>query len=254
MSHPITVTRSGSIATVTLTRPGKKNAINLEMTRALRDATQILEHDADLGLIVLTAQGSAFSVGGDIDEFVDVGSRISEHLHSMTDSLHAAVLSLRRAHAPVLAIVNGVAAGGGLGLMLTADVVIATRSARFTSAYTKIGMTPDSGVTYFLPRRIGVGRAFEMIATNRIVSADEAQAIGLIDRVVDDDRFVDDARQLASQLASTPSHAIGIVKHLMSESELAELETRLAREAARIAAIAAKPETQDKLLEFKKRK
>jgi 2-(1,2-epoxy-1,2-dihydrophenyl)acetyl-CoA isomerase len=253
MTPPIIVTRTGSIATLTLARADKKNAINLAMTRALRDAARSIELDTDLKLIVLAAEGSTFSVGGDIDEFVEVRSRITEHLNSMTDSLHAAVLSLRRAQAPVLAMVHGVAAGGGLGIMLAADFVIAARSSRFTSAYTKLGLTPDGGVTYALPRRIGTGRAFAMLATNRFVSADEALAIGLVDQVADDDRFVEEARQLAAQLASTPSQALGVVKQLMHENGLAELETHLAREAARIAAIASKPETQAKLLEFKKR-
>jgi 2-(1,2-epoxy-1,2-dihydrophenyl)acetyl-CoA isomerase len=253
MNPPIIVTRTGSIATLTLARPDKRNAINLAMTRALCDAAQSLELDTDLRLIVLAAQGGAFSVGGDIDEFVEVRSRITEHLNSMTDSLHAAVLSLRRAQAPVLAMVHGVAAGGGLGIMLAADLVIAARSTRFTSAYTKLGLTPDSGVTYSLPRRIGSGRAFAMIATNRVLSADEALAIGLVDQVADDDRFAEEAKQLATQLASTPSQALGAVKQLMHESELAELETHLAREAARIASIASKPETQAKLVAFKKR-
>jgi 2-(1,2-epoxy-1,2-dihydrophenyl)acetyl-CoA isomerase len=253
MSHPINVSRSGAVATLTLTRPSKGNAINLAMTCALRDAAQVLEHDTDLRLIVLAAEGRAFSVGGDIDEFVDVGSQIGAHLDSMTDSLHAAVLSLRRAQAPVLAIVNGVAAGGGLGLMLSADMVIAARSARFTAAYTKVGLTPDSGVTYFLPRRIGSGRAFELIATNRVVSTDEARAIGLVDHVADDSQLMDDAGALAAQLAAVPSRALGVVKQLMHETELAELETHLAREAAQIAAIASRPETQAKLVEFRKR-
>jgi 2-(1,2-epoxy-1,2-dihydrophenyl)acetyl-CoA isomerase len=162
-------------------------------------------------------------------------------------------LSLRRAHAPVLAMVNGVTAGGGLGLMLAADVVVATRSARFTTAYTKVGLTPDSGVTYFLPRRVGVGRAFDLISTNRVLSADAAHAIGLVDHVVDDDRFTNEARRIADQFAATPSQALGAVKQLMHAHDLVELETHLAREAAAMVAIAARPETQATLAAFKKR-
>lgn len=115
MSQPIHVTRAGTIATITLARPAQHNAIDLAMTRALRDAAQALELETDIRLIVLAAEGKAFSVGGDIDELVEMGTRIPSHLNDMTDALHAAVLSLRRAQAPVLAMVSGAAAGGGLG-------------------------------------------------------------------------------------------------------------------------------------------
>lgn len=254
MSRPIRVTRAGSIATITLARPTHHNAIDLALTRALRDAAQAIEIEADIRLIVLAAEGTAFCVGGDIDEFAAMGTRLVAHLDEMTDALHAAVVSLRRAPAPVLAMVNGAVAGGGLGIMLAADTVIAARSARFTSAYTKVGLTPDGGVSYFLPRRVGTGRAFDLIATNRLLSADEAHAIGLVDRVVDDERFADEAQLLATQLASTPSHALATVKQLLHSDDLAQLEAHLAREAVGIAANAAKPETQAKLAAFKKRR
>jgi 2-(1,2-epoxy-1,2-dihydrophenyl)acetyl-CoA isomerase len=254
MSHPVIVTRAGGVATLTLARPSRLNAIDLAMTRALAEAAHVLERESELRLIVLAAQGSAFSVGGDIDEFIERGARLPAHLDAMTDALHAAVLSLRRAQAPILALVNGVTAGGGLGLMLAADVVVATRSARITSSYTKVGLTPDGGVTYFLPRRIGAGRAFDVISSNRVLSADEAHAIGLVEYVVDDDRFVDEGRRIASELASTTSQALGVVKQLMHAHHLVELETHLAREAAAMVAIASRPETQAALAAFKNRR
>lgn len=246
----IEVTRNGAIATITLARPDKHNAIDLATTRALRDAAKDLELDAEVRVIVLAAQGTSFSVGGDIADFYAHRERIAAHLDAMTDALHAAVLSLRRAPAPVIASVNGVAAGGGLGLVLAADLVIAKQSARFVSAYTRIGLTPDTGVSYFLPKRVGAGRAYELMVTNRTLSADEAHAINLIERVVPDDMLAGETAALARQIAELPSRGPSAVKQLQYAHELEALEAHLAREATTISRIAQQPETQAKLAAF----
>ena len=245
--------RAGKIATITLARPDKHNAIDLAVTRALRDAAKDLELDPDVRVIVIAAQGKSFSVGGDIEDFVAHRARIKAHIDAMTDALHAAVLSLRRAAAPVITSINGVAAGGGLGLALTGDLLIAKRSAKFTSAYTKIGLTPDTGVSYFLGKRLGAGRAFDLMATNRILDAEAALAMGLIDRVVDDDKLGEETRKLAELIADAPSGSVGQVKQLLFAHDLHELEAHLAREAISIAAIASSPETEAKLDAFLKR-
>jgi len=246
----IDLTRHGPIATLTLARPAKHNAIDLATTRALRDAAKDLELDPDVRVIVIAAQGPSFSVGGDLEDFIAHRARIAQHLDAMTDALHAAVVSLRRAAAPVIASVNGAAAGGGLGLMLAADLVIAGRSARFVSAYTKVGLTPDSGVSFFLPRKVGAGRAFDLMATNRALTADEALQIGLVERVVPDDELASQTHALATALADSPSSAVGKLKLLLAH-ELPLLEAHLAREAASIATIAAQPATQARLEAFK---
>ncbi|MFT3696731.1 MAG: enoyl-CoA hydratase/isomerase family protein [Kofleriaceae bacterium] len=249
----IDVTRSGPIATITLARPDKHNAIDLATTRALRDAAKDLELDRDVRVIVLAAQGKSFSVGGDIEDFYAHRDRIAAHLDAMTDALHAAVLSLRRAPAPVIASVNGVAAGGGFGLVLAADLVIARASAKFVSAYTRIGLTPDTGVSYFLPKKVGSGRAYELMVTNRTLTAHEALAMNLIDYVVDDDLLTGETRQLAEKLAAMPSRGPSAVKQLQYAHELEALEAHLAREASCISRIAQHPDTLAKLAEFLKR-
>ncbi|HEY0252937.1 MAG TPA: enoyl-CoA hydratase/isomerase family protein [Kofleriaceae bacterium] len=248
----IDLARTNNIATITLARPEKHNAIDLATTHAMRKIAHELEHDQDTRVIVLAAQGASFSVGGDIAEFYAQRATIASHLGAMTDALHAAVLSLRRAPAPVIASINGVAAGGGLGLALLGDLVIAKRSAKFVSAYTRIGLSPDTGVSYHLPRKVGPGRAFDLMVTNRTLTADEAFALDLIERVVADDDLAPETQKLAQQLADMPSRGPSAVKQLQTAHELAGLEAHLAREATQIARIATDPETLAKLERFLK--
>jgi 2-(1,2-epoxy-1,2-dihydrophenyl)acetyl-CoA isomerase len=159
---------------------------------------------------------------------------VGAYLSELTTNLHAGMALLARLDAPVIAAVNGTAAGAGLGLVLAADLAIAARSAKFAPAYTGVGLTPDAGCTFLLPRAVGYKRAMELMLTNRILDAEQALNWGLINQVVDDERLAETAAALAARLAAGPVGAFGAVKRLLAEAEPG-FESQLARESRSIA-------------------
>ncbi len=244
------VTREGNIVRFTINRPERKNALDYAVIAAFRDAAAAVEKDDTVRCVVFTGAGDAFSVGGDIGEFVAHKHRLTDFLVEMMKMMHAAVLSLRRAAAPVIVGVNGVAAGGGLGLVAGADMAIAKRSAKLVSAFTRSGLTPDSGTTYYLPQLVGRQRAFDLMTTNRALTADEALAMGLVARVVDDADFDRTLNDVAKAVASLPSGAGLGVKKLVSREALRELEAHLDAEATSMASMGSQPETLAKIDAF----
>jgi 2-(1,2-epoxy-1,2-dihydrophenyl)acetyl-CoA isomerase len=222
-------------ACITLDRPAAHNAIDLATCEELMAAAIRCDEDAAIRAVVLTGAGSAFSVGGDIQSFVAAGDRLAELTKRMTVGLHAAVSRFARMDAPLIAAVNGVAAGGGLGLVCCADLAIAAESARFASAYTKSGLSPDTSTTFFLPRLIGWRRAQELILTNRTLGAAEACEWGIVTRVVPDAELGRIVRELASQLADGATRAYGASKRLLLASASETLETQMEHEAREIA-------------------
>lgn len=246
----LTITQSGGIARLTLARPARKNAIDGTMCGELAAATAALEADASVKVVVLSGQGDAFSVGGDIADFVANKHRLHQHILDMTAAFHAALLSLHRMDAPLVVAVNGVAAGGGFSLALHADLAIARRSARFVSAYTRSGLTPDGGGTWLLPRLVGRQRAFDLMATNPTLTAVEAQALGLVSRVVDDDAFEAAVLDVATKLAALPTGAAGKLKRLLDDSLQRTLAEQLEAESRALAKNASAPETVARLEAF----
>ena len=166
--------RTDHVGTITLNRPDAFNAFNAEMGRELYRAVLELDEAPDVRCIVLAGAGKAFCGGGDVKEFVDALPRIGVHVKELTTYLHGAVSRLARSGKPVVSAVNGVVAGGGLGVALAGDVVVAAESARFTMAYSRIAASPDGGSSYLLPRLVGLRRAMELYFTNRVLSAREA--------------------------------------------------------------------------------
>ena len=182
-------------------------------------------------------------MGGDLREFVRERAQIQSHIREMTIDFHAAIAILNRLPVPLVAAVNGLAAGGGVSLVCMTDLAIASRSSKFNFAYTRSGLTPDGGATYFLPRLVGPQRAFDILATNPTLSAETAQRMGLIARVVDDALFDTEVEQLVTQLAAMPSDAVGRLKGLLRQSLRNSLAEQLELEGSAIAALAATPET-----------
>ena len=254
MYETIELTRQAGIARLTLSRPAERNAINGKMCVELAHAAAELQQDHSLKLIVLTGRGEAFSVGGDFVGFLQHRDRLRELILEMTAHLHAAVLSLRRAPAPVLVAVNGVAAGGGFSLVLGADLAIATRSARLVSAYTRSGLTPDGGGTWLLERLVGPQRAFDLMATNPVLSADEALGLGLVSRVVDDAAFAAAVEALATQLAELPANAGVGLKRLFSRLSEQTLEEQMHAESLSLAAAVTSPEALARIEAFVSKK
>jgi 2-(1,2-epoxy-1,2-dihydrophenyl)acetyl-CoA isomerase len=231
----LTLERKDNVATITLNRPDAFNALNLALGRDLFHASIEVDEDPEVRCVVVTGTGKAFCAGGDVKDFVDNLPRVGALVKELTTYLHGAVSRFCRTDKPVVMAVNGVAAGGGLSLALSGDLVVATESARFTMAYSKIAATPDGSSSYFLPRLIGLRRTMELYFTNRVLTAREAFDWGLVTRVVPDAEFKAAVTTLAREMAQGPSRAYGGAKRLFHESTWTSLETQMELEAQAIA-------------------
>jgi 2-(1,2-epoxy-1,2-dihydrophenyl)acetyl-CoA isomerase len=224
------------VATVTLNRPAQFNALNLQMARELHEVAIACGEDSSIRAVVLTGAGKAFFAGGDLGSFAEAGDGRGALIRHMTSHFHAAISRFNSIDAPVIAAVNGVAAGAGFSMMLACDLVVATRSAKFTMAYTKAGLSPDGGSSYFLPRIVGLRRAQELVLTNRTLTAEQALDWGLITRVVDDVEFSDSVSALAKEIATGPTRSYGAAKRLIRKGLDESLETQMEIETGEIAA------------------
>ena len=244
---------TNGIARIVLANPANHNAVNRRTTLELADAARRCEAAHDLRAVLLTGEGSSFSVGGDLREFVAERDHIQTHVREMTLNFHAAILSLNRLPAPLVVAVNGTAAGGGFSLVCMADLAIARRSAKFNFAYTRSGLTPDGGATYFLPRLVGVQRAFDLLAMNPTLTAEAARDLGIVSRVVDDADFEREVEQVLTQLAAAPAGAVGRLKQMLRASLANSLEQQFELEGRAIAEQACDPATLAMLDAFFKR-
>ncbi|HEX3955120.1 MAG TPA: enoyl-CoA hydratase-related protein [Trebonia sp.] len=239
--------RAGRLMTITLDRPGQANALDMSTACQLRDAVRMI--DDGVGCILLRAEGPNFCVGGDIRAFAAVPEP-GKFLGELACVVHDAILGLAAAPAPLVAAVNGWAAGAGMALAACADITLAAESARFRSAYSAIGLSPDCGLTWTLPRMIGRARAADLMLTNRPVGAAEAASIGLVARVVPDNGLLAQAQELALELASGPTTAYGRIRELLDMSGTSTLAGQLDAEAASIAACADHPEGRSGVAAF----
>lgn len=229
--------RDGAVATITLRRPDAANSVNLAMANELLAVANRCASDDGLRAVILTAEGRMFSAGGDVAGFA-AAENAGELLRAITTGLHAAILRFQRMDAPLVVAVNGIAAGAGFSLALAGDFVIAAESAKFTMAYTGIGLSPDGSSTFFLPRLVGPLKAKELMIRNTMLTAAEAQALGLVSRVVPDAELQAVARATAAELAAGPTRAYGAVKRLVTESFGNTLDTQLELETREIADLA----------------
>jgi 2-(1,2-epoxy-1,2-dihydrophenyl)acetyl-CoA isomerase len=223
------------VARITFNRPDAANALNMEMGRDLMHASIRASEDPAVRAVILTGAGKMFSGGGDLKSFAAQEDRLPAHLKEVALYLHAAISRFVRMDAPVIAAVNGSAGGAGMSLCLFADLVLAAESAKFTLAYTRAGLSPDGGSTYFLPRIIGVRRALELALTNRVLTAKEALDWGIVTKVVPDAELQAEAQTLAKQLAAGATRAFGAAKRLLHHSSSESLETQMELEAQAIA-------------------
>jgi len=231
---PIDVTRADGVVTITLARPEALGALSMDLARAFVATVDAAEDDETVRCIVITGTGRAFSAGGDIREFAAAGERVAEHIAELAGTMHRAIERLAGSDKPVITAVNGVAAGGGLGLALAGDLVFAAESARFVMAYSRIAAAPDGGSSYFLARLVGLRRAMELYLTNRMLSAQEAREWGLVTRVVADADLGRVTAETARELAAGPTRAIGMAKRLFREASGDLLRSQLASEARAI--------------------
>ncbi len=203
------------VATITFNRPEKRNAFNLQMIADTNDAVKRCERDAAVRAVIVTGAGAGFSAGQDLDVLneLDGDTSFREHLLRTYNPI---VLKLRTLEKPVIAAVNGAAAGAGWGIALACDIRYAADAAKFRLAFSAIALAPDSGTSFFLPRAIGLGRALELAYTNDVLTAPDALALGLVNRVFPDSELMPATLTLAHRLAQAPTYALGLTTRAMN--------------------------------------
>jgi 2-(1,2-epoxy-1,2-dihydrophenyl)acetyl-CoA isomerase len=224
---------AGGVATLTLNRPDKLNAFTAAMHEELREAMSQVRADETLRALLITGSGRGFCAGQDLSERVmkdgsspfDLGSTLETNYNPL-------VRGLRELPIPVICAVNGVAAGAGCNFALACDIVIAARSASFIEVFSRIGLIPDAGGTYVLPRLLGMARAMGLSLTAEPISAEQAAAWGLIWQCVDDDQLAVTARELAQRFAAGPTRAFSLIKQALYASSANTLDQQLALEAS----------------------
>ncbi len=215
---------SDGVAHVRFARPEGANAVNPAFSRDLREVMLEIEHDDDVKAVSVTADGKVFCAGGDLKEFAAAGPDLPKMAADMLVDFHGGIYKMNRMPKPVVAGVGGAAGGAGLSLVSSFDLVVCGESAKFTMAYTRAGVTPDGTSSYFLARHIGLRRMLDLTLTNRVLSAEEAEAWGLVNRVVPDDEVDSATAELAQQLASGPSWATGHAKTVIYRGYESPLE------------------------------
>ena len=235
MSEVVQMERNGGVATIRMNRPERLNAYNPEMGEALLSAVSEVSADPSVRCVVLTGAGRAFSAGGDVESFAAFENEGPGKFMGMAIGLHALIATLRRAPKPVIAAVNGVAAGAGFSMALACDMAVASSSARFTLGYQNIGLSPDGGMTFFLARALGTQRAMEMTLLSKVLSASLAAESGLVQQVIPDADFAAQTAALASLLAAGPTLAFARAKDLYNRALSQPLETQLEEERQCIA-------------------
>ena len=215
---------SDNVAHVRFDRPEAANAVGAAFARDLRAAMIEIEFDDDVRAVSVTAEGKVFSGGGDLKEFHSAGDALPRIGSDLILDFHGALIKMNRLPKPFVAGVRGAAGGAGLSMVGAFDLVVSSESAKYTMAYTRAGMTPDGTSSYFIARHIGLRRMMDLTLTNRVLSAAEAEAWGLVNRVVPDDDVDQAAADLAAQLAASAPYAVGRAKRLIYEGYEASLE------------------------------
>ena len=214
-----------NVGYIHFSRPEGANAVNPAFCRDLKNVMLEIESDDDVRSVAVTAEGKVFCAGGDLKEFNAAGPDLPEVVAAMLEDLHDAIYKMNEIPKPFVAGVQGAAGGAGMSLVSAFDLVVSGESAKFTMAYTKVGLTPDGTSSYFLARHVGLRRMLDLTLTNRVLSATEAETWGLVNRVVADEDIASAAAALAQELASGAPNAAGDAKTVIYrgyESALAD--------------------------------
>jgi len=242
--------RDGAVAVITLHRPQAGNAIDVNMARDLMHAAILCDRDTSIRAVLLRSEGKLFCAGGDIGGFSGAGDKVPDLISEETAYLHAAVARFARMDKPLVTAIQGFAAGAGFSLAMLADIAIAGEAAQFTLAYTGIGLTPDGGASWLLPRLVGLRKAQEMILLNSRLSAAEALAAGLVTQVVADADLDGAARATAQKLANGPTKAFARSRELLLAAYGESLETHLERESRGIVSASAGSDGKEGIAAF----
>ncbi len=227
------ITDEAGVRTLTLNRPDAMNSLNEQLKGELLDALKKAERDRAVRCIVLTGAGRAFSAGQDLKETQDktAAGKEMDFAAELRRNYNPIILKIRTIEIPVVASVNGVAAGAGWSLALACDLRIASAAAKFVGAFSKIGLIPDSGMTFTLPRLAGLGKALEIAYLGAALSAEEALGLGLVNRVVAAEELASATKELAVSLARGATRGLGLIKRAMNAGIMNDLENQLNYEA-----------------------
>lgn len=217
------------VGIITLNRPDALNALNHQHLVELNHAVERAKYDPDVRSLVITGAGRGFCAGADVKEWGS-GASDDKPAAGWIDLAHALIRGIYRLPKPVVAAVNGVAVGAGCDIALAADLRVASTAARFGQAYVRVGYCPDAGGSFLLPRLVGEARAMEMIYTGRIIEADEADRIGLLNALVEPEELMSAATELAGRLAKGPTVAIGLAKQNIRRNATLSIEDALLNE------------------------
>lgn len=238
----------GEIAHIRLNRPTTSNGMDVELLRALHDVVMICHGDPRVRVVLLSGEGKNFCTGGDVRLFASKGEDLPNYLRQATSYLQIAVSALMRLNAPVIASVQGFAAGGGgLGLVCSCDLVVAAASSKFMTGATRAGMAPDAGVSVSLARIVGFRNAMDLLLTNRVLSAQEALALGLVNRVVPDDQLFSKSLAFAQELAIGAPKALAATKRLLWNGVGLSIEAALPEEARTVSELAGTADVKEGL-------
>jgi 2-(1,2-epoxy-1,2-dihydrophenyl)acetyl-CoA isomerase len=219
MSSPLKLEIDHAVAVITLNTPERANVLDLAMARALVAAVQAIAINQSLRAVLITAEGKHFCAGGDIKVFAEASRPLPDILQEVLDPIHEAMKMLTLLPLPIVCAINGPVGGGGIGLGLCGDIVLAAESMKLRGGYSAIGLTPDVGSSWFVTRRAGAAKAKAIFLTNRALTAAECREIGLVDEVYPDHELAHHARKLALQLAQGPRHAQSRIKALVESAQ-----------------------------------
>lgn len=250
MSNHLLIQIEKGVAYLTLNRPQQGNTIDLNLAQALLHAAIQCDQDQSIRCVVLTGAGRFFCAGGDIAEFDKAQAQVPAFLSELAGVLHLAISRFMRMNKPLMVVVNGTAAGAGMSLALIGDVVIADEKAQFVPAYSAIGLSPDAGLTWHLPKLVGLRKAQQILMLNQKLSAAEAEQLGLISEVVPSEQLQSYQNTLIERLLNSATPALSNVKQLLLNSHQNTLETHLELEARSIAEISLGAPAKEGLLAF----
>lgn len=246
------------IATARLNRPAKKNALSEEMLRELARALQETQDDPAVRVFIITGAGDAFCSGGDLGRRAREGEGTQptplQRKNRLQQGTHRVALAIEEFDKPLIAAVNGPAAGAGMDLALMCDLRFAARSARFSEAYIRVGLIPGNGGGYFLPRIVGAARALELLWTGDFIGADEAHRIGLVNRVCEDDRLMAETYAFATRLAGGPPVQQRLIKKLVYQSLRTDLRTSLELVSSHMAVVQSTDDYREAIQAFQEKR
>lgn len=232
--QPLLIEKREQVAILTLNRPESLNALNHELQQSIMKACQELRNDDDVWAVVMTGAGRGFSSGADMrpgrsNDSEQPGRQKRLDVYGWVGNLAMAIY--RTLDKPIIAAVNGVAAGAGMSIALACDIRVGTENTRFKTVFIERSLSPDTGMSFFLPRIVGYGRACDLLFTSRFVEAEEAYRIGLLDHLVSADNLMDKALELANQIASWPPVAMQVTRRVLQQSIESTLEEQLQKES-----------------------